>query len=298
MSNLSISNPIFKILKKLKLVSKKNLKVKSNFVRDSLEKNKVFFETKNKFFFLQNSIYSKEKKFDKLFKDNLKNKNFSIKFKNKRINTQIINDDNRRYELFKKNLKEKKILDFGAGYGEFIKKFKKKNVYALEKRNICIRHLEKNKITVFKNIKDINQKFDYITFFNSLDHLEHPDLILKKMKKLLKKKGKLIIEVPNANNILFLSNLNEYQEFSFSKKHLIIFTEKVLKKILSYSGFKVRKVIYFQRYDFNNHLNWFINKRPNGHNELKHLSTRIFNKHYKKLLIKLKLADTLIVIAE
>ena len=118
------------------------------------------------------------------------------------------------------------------------------------------------------------------------------------MKKFLKKNGKLIIEVPNANNILYLSSLKEYKEFSFCKKHLIIFSEKVLKRFLNYAGFKVKKIIYFQRYNFDNHLNWLINKRPNGHNELKNVSSKILKKHYEKLLIKLKLTDTLIAVAE
>ena len=118
------------------------------------------------------------------------------------------------------------------------------------------------------------------------------------MKKFLKKNGKLIIEVPNANNILFLSSLKEYKELSFCRKHLIIFSEKVLKEFLNYTGFKVKKIIYSQRYNFDNHLHWFINKRPNGHNELKNVSSKILKKHYEKLLIKLKLTDTLIAVAE
>ena len=61
---------------------------------------------------------------------------------------------------------------------------------------------------------------------------------------------------------------------------------------------KVKKIIYFQRYNFDNHLNWLINKRPNGHNELKNVSSKILKKHYEKLLIKLKLTDTLIAVAE
>ena len=156
---------------------------------------------------------------------------------------------------------------------------------------------KKNKIKVFKDLSEINDKFDFITFFNSVDHLEFPDLILKKAKKLLNKNGRLIIEVPNSNNLLYLLNIKEYKDLSFCKKHLIIFSDKVLKKLLIYSGFKIEKLFYYQRYNLDNHLNWIINKRPNGHNELKNYSNKKSKMEYERLLIK-KFTDTIILIVK
>ena len=297
MPNLKISNPLLKLLKNLKLVSESNLTVVSDYVRDSKKKIKVFYEKKNNFYFLQKSIYSKEESFDRLFKDNPKNKKFYLNINNKKLKTKIIDDEKRRYNSFKGIIKNGSILDFGAGYGEFLKKFKRKNVAAVEKRNRCIQYLEKNKIKVFQELNSINSKFDFITLFNSLDHLETPNLVLKKMKSLLNKKGRLIIEVPNSNNLLYLMNLKEYKNLSFCKKHLIIFSERVLKKLLTHSGFYTEKIYYYQRYNFDNHLNWMINKRPNGHNELKNFSDKNLKMKYEHMLIKRKLTDTLILIA-
>ncbi len=293
-----ISNPLFKLLKKLNFANLKDLRVASNYVRDSKKKNKVFYDKKNNFYFLQKSVYTKNSKFDQLFKDNQKNKNFYLKYNKKKLKTKIIDDERRRFNNFKNIIKNKSVLDFGAGYGEFLKQFNRDNIAAVEKRDKCINYLKKNKIKVFKDLSEINDKFDFITFFNSVDHLEFPDLILKKEKKLLNKNGRLIIEVPNSNNLLYLLNIKEYKDLSFCKKHLIIFSDKVLKKLLIYSGFKIEKLFYYQRYNLDNHLNWIINKRPNGHNELKNYSNKKSKMEYERLLIKKKFTDTIILIVK
>ena len=144
----------------------------------------------------------------------------------------------------------------------------------------------------------IKDKFDFITFFNSIDHLEYPDYTLKKVKRNLNNKGRIIIEVPNANNILYKLNITEFKNFSFCQKHLVIHSETTLTKLLNYSGYKVEKIVYFQRYNLNNHINWILNKKPGGHTILKNLFNKYSNEKYKNLLIEKKLADTLIIIAK
>ena len=293
-----IQNPIFKLLKKILKINKNSLIIESNYVRDSKTKNKVFYDKKNNVFFLQKSIYQKENNYKKLFKDNIKKKIFNLKIKNKKYKFKIIDDETRRYNQFKKTIKNKSIIDFGSGYGDFISKFKKNKIAAIEKRADCINHLKKRKIETYDNLSDIKKKYDVVTFFNSLDHLESPELILKEIKKIINKNGKIIIEVPNANNLLFTLDVKEYKNFTFCKKHLIIHSEETLKKLLIFCGYKIEKIIYFQRYDLNNHLNWLLNKKPGGHIILKNLANEKTNKNYKRLLIEKKLADTLIIIAK
>ena len=75
-------------------------------------------------------------------------------------------------------------------------------------------------------------KFDIITMFHVLEHLENPVRDLSHLKEFLKPGGKLIIEVPN---IL-------YPNMAFSHKwhpgHLFSFTEDTLALLIEKAGFK------------------------------------------------------------
>ncbi|MDQ7050006.1 MAG: class I SAM-dependent methyltransferase [Enterobacterales bacterium] len=46
---------------------------------------------------------------------------------------------------------------------------------------------------------DLEQKYDAIFLIHTLEHLDHPQLVLKKIKHWLTPKGKLFLAVPNAN---------------------------------------------------------------------------------------------------
>ena len=115
-------------------------------------------------------------------------------------------------------------------YWYFIKLSNKlqKNVMIEINKNII---KAENKSKIFSNIDQINSKYDYITMFHVLEHIPNSIEVLKKLKKLLKPKGKLIIEIPHAKDILF--NINEFKNFSLWSEHLVLHTEKSVEKILN-----------------------------------------------------------------
>jgi len=58
-----------------------------------------------------------------------------------------------------------------------------------------------------------------------------------------KKNGKIIVEVPHANDFLLeLDELKEFKKFSFWSEYLILHTYLSLKKVLRQAGFKNIKV--------------------------------------------------------
>ena len=67
--------------------------------------------------------------------------------------------------------------------------------------------------------------------------------------------------------------------------------------MLKSSGLKKIKIIYYQRYNFNNHLGWFVENRPGGHHFFKDMCDKTTNKNYINYLVKNKKTDTLIAIA-
>ena len=297
-----ITNPIFSELLKLKIINRKKIIKLSDSTRD--RKIPVFQDTKSKVIFLgqykrNHQYYKAIKYFDKDIILEKKSKKITlIKTLQGNFKAPIIEDDKRRVLQHNKFLKNKKILDFGCGWGGFLKKtVKAKSLTGVELRKECIFYIKKNikKIIVSDNLNNLNEKYDIITMFHVLEHIPYQTETLKELKKKLTKNGKIIIEVPSAND--FLLKLKEFKKFTFWSEHLILHTENSLRKILEVSGFKKINIKYYQRYNFSNHLGWFIKRMPGGHDSYKNISDAKINKEYSDYLIRRKSADTLIAIA-
>ena len=296
-----ITNPIFSELLKLKIINKKKIIKLSNSTRD--KKIPVFQDTKSKVIFLgkyeTNFQYYKTIKYndnDRILKK--KSKIGLVKTFKENIKTPMIEDDKRRVIQHNNILKSKRILDFGCGWGGFLKRtIKAKFLAGIELRKECIFYIKKNikKIYISDNLNNLNEKYDIITMFHVLEHIPYQIETLKELKKKLTKNGKIIIEVPSADD--FLLQLKEFKKFTFWSEHLILHTENSLRKILEVSGFKKINIKYYQRYNFSNHLGWFIKRMPGGHNSYKNISDAKINKEYSDYLIRRKSTDTLIAIA-
>ena len=302
-----MKNPIFNELIKLKLISKLNLIILSNKTRD--KKIKVIKDLKSKIIFLEKYITSNKYYSLLKYKDGIrKNSNKSkIKIANVKtfsgnIKAPIIEDDYRRAGQFKKNLKNKDILDFGCGWGGFLKNVENyKSLSGVELRKECVNYIQNNikKINISDNINSFDKKFDVITMFHVLEHIPHQVDTLKVLKSKLKNKGKIIIEVPHAEDFLILQEeLKEFKNFTFWSEHLILHTYKSLKSILMKAGFKNINIEYYQRYNFSNHLGWFLKRKPGGHIFYKDIINDRLNLSYCDNLKKLGQTDTLIAIAE
>ena len=92
--------------------------------------------------------------------------------------------DNNRFKYGLQNLsikkKDKKILDYGTGYGLFLdnaKKFKWK-CYANEINTDCIKVLRKKKIIIDKKFQ--KNFYDAITLWLVFEHVPYPNALLKK----------------------------------------------------------------------------------------------------------------------
>ena len=297
-----ITNPIYIELKKLKLIKDKNLFVLNKKTRD--RKIRVIKDSKTKVIFLEKYLtrinhYSSLKNYDefKIGKAKIK----KIKTTSGYIKTNIIiNEDLRRYELFKKELTNKHILDFGCGWGGLMKNIKKyKSLCGVEVREQCISYIKKiKKINIYNNINLVKNKVDIITMFHVLEHLPNQVDTLKSLKSKLRRGGKIIIEVPHAQDFLILqNNLKEFKNFTFWSEHLILHTQKSLRKILTKSGFRNIKFQYYQRYGFANHLGWFIERKPSMGKIYNNIFNKKLQKAYVENLKQLGQTDTLLVVA-
>ena len=297
----NITNPVYNDLLTSKILKKSNkLQVISRFTRD--KKIRVLQDPKEQIIFLEKYITT-QKHYSSVKRDEKKNNNhidLIIGRKLKRF--PLINDELRRFNQFKKFLKNKTVLDYGCGFGKFIflcKKYSKK-IYGVEIRELASKYLKKKKIVVRPKIEDFKFKFDVITMFHVLEHLPNQIESLKMANSKLKKGGKIIIEVPHSKDYLFeFKNLLKFKMFTFYSEHLILHTERSLITFLKRANFKKIKIIYFQRYNFFNHLKWFNEGKPGGHLDKNyvHKDKKIIQ-HYNDYLSRLKKTDTIIAIAE
>ena len=143
-----------------------------------------------------------------------------------------------RFSRLSKYLPEgAQCLDAGSSSGEF--------VYLLNQRSFRAQGVEANLPYAEYSESELNlsvskspfsefkteEKFDLITMFHVLEHLENPVRDLSHLGQFLKPEGKLVIEVPN---IL-------YPDMAFSHKwhpgHLFSFTDQTLSLLLEKAGF-------------------------------------------------------------
>ncbi|WP_428079383.1 class I SAM-dependent methyltransferase [Candidatus Pelagibacter sp.] len=287
-------NPLITELNKLGIININNLQVINKKTRD--RKINVLQDINSKVILLERlttskSYYANNKHYKK-FQKNKKIKNFPV---------SSLNDESRRFDFLKTNIKNKLICDFGCGEGEFLKyacKFSKK-VFGVEINQSSLNNLKNfEKIKVKKNLSNFKFNFDLITMFHVLEHLPNQVDILKKIKSKLNINGKIIIEVPHANDFLINEGPKEFKNFTFWSEHLVLHTRQSLKKILIEANFRNIKIHGIQRYNFLNHFGWFTKKKPNGHNLYKNLFDDKVLNEYDKFLLKYNYSDTLIAIAK
>ena len=84
----------------------------------------------------------------------------------------------------------------------------------------------------FLDLEIREKDFDYIFMFHVLEHFNHPGLALEKIKKLLKERGKLIIEVPN-----FSVESEQIPYYTLFHMHISLFTKESLISFLGRYGF-------------------------------------------------------------
>ena len=151
---------------------------------------------------------------------------------------QIVKNYTLKQKLFLLNsfkTESKTVLDVGAGTGEFLKVCANNKWEVLgiepsaEARNIA----KKKGIHLKENLLDIaNQKFDVITLWHVLEHVENLKTTIKTLKKLLKPGGRIVIAVPNYKSF-DAKFYNEYWAAYDVPRHLWHFSQRSIHKLFS-----------------------------------------------------------------
>jgi len=147
--------------------------------------------------------------------------------------------------------KKGKILDLGCGTAEMIFKLKQngwevwgvdfdRNAIKIAKRRFKLKNLFSDSFEDFFR-KNQNLKFDTITFFEVLEHLQDPENFILNCRNILKPGGNVFISTPFRRRLFPNSN-----SWDFPPHHFTRWDEKSLQMIFEKNGFSVEKITFVE----------------------------------------------------
>ena len=162
-----------------------------------------------------------------------------------------------------KNYKSKiAILDIGCGEGKFLlnldkNKFIKKGI---EINKDACRSCKKRSLSVlnkdFLKIEFNSEKYEVITLWHVLEHLDNPRAVLEKINRILKPNGILVISTPNIGSVGFKIGKSRWFHID-SPRHRFLYNKKSLKFLLNKEEFEIMEV-KSEFYDYFLDLFWSL----------------------------------------
>jgi SAM-dependent methyltransferase len=176
----------------------------------------------------------------------------------------------RKYFSYVKDLRSKKMLEFGCGLGQNIFALRNLSCYGYDIAKFSLDFCEKKGIKVFRLFNQI-PSMDLIFSSHVLEHLDNPLETLKSFNKKLSKEGILILVIPRESHER--ANL----EPDLRNYHLYSWNFQTINNLLHKSGFKVVKnqISYGAAY----HKLKFLSKISFG---LYFLATRIIGRLFNR----------------
>jgi len=162
----------------------------------------------------------------------------------KKFESTFRNIFGRRLKLISRFIKKSgKVLDIGCSTGAFLDLFKETGwlTWGVEPSASAAMAGKKGHHVLrstFEKTKLPDSNFDLVILNHTLEHMDNPELILKKVYKKLKKEGIFFVDVPNAGG-LGAKLLGKYWPYRLPDEHKWQFTKKSLSKIFEKSGFEI-----------------------------------------------------------
>ena len=150
---------------------------------------------------------------------------------------------------------ESTVLDVGCSSGYLAKELLKKKVITdgIDIDRNFLRTAKKYcrfvyRRDLYSGRLDIPRKrYDFIICADILEHLPRPDLILARLRSYVKKRGELIISIPNIGRIEHrISQLFGSFEYSYgimSHDHLRFYTKKSAEYMIRHSGYHIQRYL-------------------------------------------------------
>jgi len=188
--------------------------------------------------------YAPNNEFSYELYENIIDKDFSfnksiLKFNNNRKNVE--KEFNFLSNYF--NSQKINILDFGAGWGAWLRSIKnlQSNIFAYELSETRIKFLKNEGIRTLdeKSIMECENFFHFIRLDQVLEHLDDLKRTMEIIKKIAHKNCIIYISVPNGKKIINKKNQIKIEKGPTQPlEHLNCFSRESLKKLFDKNGFK------------------------------------------------------------
>ena len=197
--------------------------------------------------------------------------------------------------------KYSRILEIGCASGYFLFEVKEhvKSVMGVELTKDYVEFARGKGLDVRESLNEVpDNSFDLVFMFHVLEHIDDPIHFLKELKEKLSPTGKLIIEVPNVDDVLVsVYKIKNHLDFYWEIAHNYYFSKHSLKCVLDQAGYQ--SVIFpLQRYDLSNHMYWMQFGKPGGQGYYNSIFTPTLLAEYEKCLKDKFICDTIYAVAE
>ena len=196
-----------------------------------------------------------------------------------------------------------RLLEIGSGSGAFLDSVRPYcgNVTGVEPheeyRKAMVAELKIKVVAGIDELLKSSVKFDVVTMFHVLEHIEDPVAFLKKVARVMSGDSALMIEVPNIDDVLVkVYKIPQYLSFYYQKAHLYYFSKRTLSRIYKEAGFSAT-IEGVQRYDISNHIRWMLTGKPRGQGYYRNMFLPSTDAAYADALIRAGCQDTLWSIA-
>lgn len=193
-----------------------------------------------------------------------------------------------------------RMLEVGSSTGFFLDDVggSVSSVTGIEPHEAYREYASKRGIETVRLVQDLgDQCFDVITMFYVLEHLRDPVRYLTDLRSHLRDGGRLLIEVPNVEDVLLSRYaIPAFPPFYWQKAHYHYYSRKTLRDVLARAGYRA-EVFPLQRYDLSNHLVWMMEGRPGGMGRFRQIFSLEVETAYAETLKRNWLCDTLFAVA-
>jgi len=159
----------------------------------------------------------------------------------------------RAFKIFTTYPRAKSILDIGSGRGFMLYYLKRyfgyrrtagtqisKNAYEFSRTTLGLEIYDKDLL----ELEFPDESFDVATVWQVLEHVQRPEQYIEKLRRLLRKGGHIIVEVPNYHSWTRALTRKYWLGLDLAH-HIYFFTPRTLCRMLEKHGFRIRKVHTF-----------------------------------------------------
>lgn len=210
-------------------------------------------------------------------------------------------DDRRWTDWLEPLATNKRLLDVGCGAGGLLLNAQ---AFCLETAGVepqerWRKTLSEKGVRMFESLDEApGGSFDVVTLLHVVEHLKDPAATLRLAARKLAPGGRLVVEVPNADDALLTVYASKaFSEFTYWSAHLYLFNAAALARLFRLADLVPVHISHVQRYPLSNHLRWLASGLPGGHIDWHFLDSTELTSAYARQLAAIGRTDTLVATA-